>query len=226
VGAQSGEISGGDDGEVEILREMMGNAIGAVEPGSAHGAGLGLRFSVHEMIDDERAIGLGEELGEADRACGCVPDVEVARAFLELVILNGSALREMAAQLGDAFALTHEFDFGEAKLLPFGKIFGRFVGQIGLSKCSVNRCVYHRSLFPRVIFSPAARRRNRRAFPGLARVFYQVKTPAISVDEFSEFLINAQVQPTRKGGPGKLESPLERAVDYGRITGPQTRHDP
>jgi hypothetical protein len=166
VGAQSGEISGADDGEVEILREMMGNTISPVEPGSAHGAGLGLRFSAHEMIDDERAIGLGEELGEADGACGCVPDVEVARAFLELIILNGSALREMAAQLGDAFPLTHEFDFGKAKLLPFCKIFGRFVGQIGLSKCSVNRCVYHGSLSPRVIFSPAAKRRNQRTLLG------------------------------------------------------------
>src|SRR5438132_304758 len=56
-------------------------------------------------------------------------------------------------------------------------------------------------------FSPAARRRNRRAFPGPARVLYQVKTPTISVDEFSEVLINAQVQPTRNDRPGKLGIP-------------------
>jgi hypothetical protein len=72
-------------------------------------------------------------------------------------------------------------------------------------------------LSPRVIFSPAARRRNRRAFPGLARALHQVKTPAISVDEFSEALINAQVQPTRKDRPGKLGIPAEAAVDYARI---------
>src|SRR6516164_4201451 len=38
VGAQRGEISGSDDGEVEILSEVMGHAVGAIEPGGAHGA--------------------------------------------------------------------------------------------------------------------------------------------------------------------------------------------
>jgi hypothetical protein len=37
-------------------------------------------------------------------------------------------------QLSDAFALTHELDFGKAKLLALGQILGRFVGQIGLPK--------------------------------------------------------------------------------------------
>ena len=51
VGAQSGEISGSDDGEVEILSEVVGHAVGAVEPGGAHGARLRLALSVHEVID-------------------------------------------------------------------------------------------------------------------------------------------------------------------------------
>ena len=42
----------------------MGDTISAVEPSGAHGARLGLPLSVHEMIDDERAIGLGEEFAE------------------------------------------------------------------------------------------------------------------------------------------------------------------
>jgi hypothetical protein len=58
----------------------------------------------------------------------------------------------MAAQLGDAFALVHELDFGEAKLLALGKILGRFVGQIGLAKRSVNYRVHH-SRYLHVSFS-------------------------------------------------------------------------
>src|ERR1700730_11462947 len=42
VGAQSGKVGGGYDGEVEILSEVMGHAVGAVDPGGAHGARFGL----------------------------------------------------------------------------------------------------------------------------------------------------------------------------------------
>ncbi len=52
VGAQSGEIGGGDDGEVEILSEVMSDTVGGVEPGGAHGARFGLPLSVHKVIDD------------------------------------------------------------------------------------------------------------------------------------------------------------------------------
>ena len=53
-------------------------------------------------------------------AHGRVTSVEVARALFKPIVLNRSALREMAAQLGDAFALAHELDFGQAKLLALG----------------------------------------------------------------------------------------------------------
>ena len=66
VRAQSGHIGGGDDGEVKILSEVMGHAVGAVDPGGAHWASLGLPLSVHQVIDDERAIGLGEEFAQTD----------------------------------------------------------------------------------------------------------------------------------------------------------------
>jgi hypothetical protein len=53
VGAQSGEIGCGHHGEVQILGEVMGYAVGAVAPRGAHGARLGLPLSVHQVIDDE-----------------------------------------------------------------------------------------------------------------------------------------------------------------------------
>jgi hypothetical protein len=120
VGAQSGEITGSDGGEVEILSEVMGHAVGAVEPGGAHGASLRLALSEHEVIDDERPIGLGEEFAETDGAHGLVTGVKIARTFFKMIILNRSALREMSAQLGHAFTLAHQLDFGEAKLLAPG----------------------------------------------------------------------------------------------------------
>ena len=122
VGAQRGEISGSDHSEVKILSEMMGDAISTVEPGGAHRARLGLLLSEHEVIDDERAIGLGEEFAETDGAHRRITSVEVAWTLLKFIVLNRSALRKIAAQLSDAFALAHEFDFGEAKLLALGEI--------------------------------------------------------------------------------------------------------
>src|SRR5438874_3468074 len=120
VRADRGDISGSVDGEVNILSKMMGNAVGAVEPGGAHGAGFGLPLSVHEVIDDERAIRPGEELGEADGAQGRVTTVQVVRPLFKLIILNRSALREMAAQLSHLFALAHELDLRRTKLLAPG----------------------------------------------------------------------------------------------------------
>src|SRR5207302_5633205 len=79
VGAQSGQIGGGGDSEVEILREVMGDAVKAVEPGGAHRASLGLLLSVHEVIDDERAIGRSEEFAETDAAHRRVTRIQVAR---------------------------------------------------------------------------------------------------------------------------------------------------
>ena len=72
------------------------------------------------MIDDEGAIGLGEEFAEAHGVHGGVPSVEISRAFFKLIILKSGALGKMAAQVSDAFALAHEFDFGEAKFLALG----------------------------------------------------------------------------------------------------------
>jgi hypothetical protein len=75
----------------------VGHAVRAVEPGSAHWASLGLPLSVHQVINDDPAIRLGEE-----------------------TVRTGASLRKMAAQLSDAFPLAHEFDFREAKLFALG----------------------------------------------------------------------------------------------------------
>jgi hypothetical protein len=160
VCAQSGDIGGRDDGEVEILSEVMGYAVGAIEPGSAHRARLGLPFSVHQVIDDERAIGLGEEFAEPGGAHRRIASIEVARPLFKLIVLDSSALREMATQLSYTFALAHQLDFGKAKFLALGQILGRFVGQIGLPKRSVHGCVYHDFLHG-FIFSPPKRRCKR-----------------------------------------------------------------
>src|SRR5207244_8812227 len=63
--------------------------------------------------------------------------------LFKLIVLNRSTFRKIAAQPSDAFALTHELDFGKAKLLALGQILGRFAGQIGLPKRSINYCVNH-----------------------------------------------------------------------------------
>ena len=97
----------------------MGDAISAVEPSGAHGASLSLPFSKHEVVDDERAIGLSEEFAQADRAHRRITSIKVTRTFFKVVVLNGSTFRKLAAQLSDAFALTHELDFGKTKLFAF-----------------------------------------------------------------------------------------------------------
>jgi len=72
------------------------------------------------VIDDERAIGLGEQFAKMCGAQGRVTGTKVARALFKRIVQNRSALGKMAAQLGDAFALAHQFDFGESKLLALG----------------------------------------------------------------------------------------------------------
>jgi hypothetical protein len=72
------------------------------------------------VIDDERVLGLGEKFAETCGADWRVTCAEVAWAFLKSIVLHRAALGEMAAQLGDAFALAHELDFRKAKLLALG----------------------------------------------------------------------------------------------------------
>jgi hypothetical protein len=40
------------------------------------------------------------------------PALSLAQALFKLIVLNRSALRQMATRFGNAFALAHELDFG------------------------------------------------------------------------------------------------------------------
>ena len=122
VSAQSGEVGGSDHGEVEILSEMMGDAVGAVEPGGAHGASFGLPLSKHEVIDDERAIGTARVKSSLRRMVrtGASPALRSRGPSSNCIVLDWSPFGKMAAQFGHAFALTHELDFRKAKLLALG----------------------------------------------------------------------------------------------------------
>src|SRR5205807_8928057 len=107
VGTQGGDIGSGDNGEVQILIEVMRDTVGAVDPCGTHLASLSLLLSVHEVIYPARAIGLCEQFAQANGAHRSVSSVEIAGALFELIILDGSARRKVATQVGDAFALAH-----------------------------------------------------------------------------------------------------------------------
>jgi hypothetical protein len=95
------------------------------------------------VVDDQRATGRGEEFTEMDGMDGIVAGVEIGGAFLEEIVLDGSALREFAAKCGDALGLLHEVHFGEAKLLALGEIFGGLIGETGLAVSAVDGFVDH-----------------------------------------------------------------------------------
>jgi hypothetical protein len=46
-------IRGGGDREVDVLCEMLADAVVAVDPHRAHRAGIGLPLSVHQVIDHD-----------------------------------------------------------------------------------------------------------------------------------------------------------------------------
>ena len=62
----------------------MGDAISAAEPSSTHGASFSLPFSEHEVVDDERAIGLSEEFAQADDAHMRITSIKVTRTFFKI----------------------------------------------------------------------------------------------------------------------------------------------
>src|SRR5262249_446149 len=62
---------------------------------------------------------------------------------LKYVVLHRGTYGKLSPQLRDTLPLIPQFDFGEAQLFPLGKIFFTFVRQIGLSKCAVDRLLYH-----------------------------------------------------------------------------------
>src|SRR6266705_2462667 len=64
IRAQRGRIRRGDNRQVHILRQVMSDAIVAVDPGSTHRARIDLLLAKHEVIDYQRTIGRGEQLAQ------------------------------------------------------------------------------------------------------------------------------------------------------------------
>src|SRR5438105_3102924 len=80
--AQGGRIGSGGDHEVDVLRQMMSDAIETIDPHRTHGAGFRLLLAVHEVIDDHGAVWSTEQLAQADTSRGRVTGIEVSRTFL------------------------------------------------------------------------------------------------------------------------------------------------
>jgi len=111
MGSQARQIGGGDNSQIQILSEMVRDAVNAVNPRRAHRTRLCLFFAEHEVIDDHRPIRACEKLAESylsDRRVSCI---ESPGNFLEYVILDGRTLWELAAQLRDAFSLLPQINF-------------------------------------------------------------------------------------------------------------------
>src|SRR5262245_20982930 len=112
MASQAGEIGGGNNSQIQILSEVVRDAIKTVNPRRAHRTRLRLFFAEHEMIDDHRPIRACEKTAESyllDRRVACV---EFPGNFLEYVILDRRTLGELAAQFRDSFSLLPQIDFG------------------------------------------------------------------------------------------------------------------
>src|SRR5439155_409934 len=105
VCAQRGQISRGDNRQVDVLREVMGHSIEAIDPGSAHRARTRLLLSEHEVIDHQRTIRGSEQLAQPYVFCGSITIVQGRWAFKKLVILNRRTLRKSSSKLCDFFTL-------------------------------------------------------------------------------------------------------------------------
>src|SRR5438034_7226690 len=79
--AQGGRIGSGGDDEVDVLRQMMSDAVEAVDPHRAHGAGIRLLLAVHQVIDHHGAVWSTEQLAQADTSPECVTGIEISRSL-------------------------------------------------------------------------------------------------------------------------------------------------
>src|SRR5262245_9276344 len=105
VASESRQVRRCDDGKVDVLREVMRNAINTVDPRRAHWTWLRLFFAVHEVIKNDRPIRSGEQLAEAyssDRRISCI---EPCGHFLKRIVLHGRTLRKHSPQFRDSLSL-------------------------------------------------------------------------------------------------------------------------
>ena len=97
VASQARQIGGGNNNQIQILSQMMCDAIEAINPRRTHRARLCLFLAEHEVINDDRTIRAGEKFAESyvsDRRVSCI---EFRGDFLEDVILDRRTSGELPA---------------------------------------------------------------------------------------------------------------------------------
>jgi hypothetical protein len=83
MGSQARQIGSGDNSQIQILSQMVCDAIKTVNPRSAHRTRLCLLFAEHEVIDDHRPIGAREKAAEWYLLDRCISCIEFPGNFLE-----------------------------------------------------------------------------------------------------------------------------------------------
>jgi len=133
MASQARQIGRGNNSQIQILSEMVRDAINTVNPRRAHRTRLCLFFAEHEVINDHRSIRACEKLAESYLLDRSVCGIEFPGNFFEYVIFDRRTLRELAAQLRDPFSLLPQIDFGAAQFVSLQEVFLRLVRQIRLS---------------------------------------------------------------------------------------------
>src|ERR1041384_495893 len=81
--SQVGRIGCSHNGQVHVLRKMVGNPVESVDKHRAHRTRIGLLLTVHEVINDQGSIICGEELAQSNGLYRGVAVIEIRRTFLE-----------------------------------------------------------------------------------------------------------------------------------------------
>ena len=103
IRAQRGWIRRGDNRQIHVLRDVMSDAIVAIDPGSAHWARIDLLLSKHEVINHQRTIRRGEQFAQTRLCYRLIAIVERPRTFKKLVVLNRRALWQSSPKFCDSF---------------------------------------------------------------------------------------------------------------------------
>src|SRR5260370_265769 len=128
--SQGYRIRSGCNDYIDVLRQVMRDAIPTVDNQRTHWAGAGAFLSVHKVVDDQRPVRPSEQVAQADRLDRGIACIEVCRTLLECVVLDDRALRKTPAKFRDSFPLAHQLDFRQAELVSFGEGFLGFIRQI------------------------------------------------------------------------------------------------
>ena len=91
------KIGSGNNSQIQILSQMMSDAIEAVNPCRAHRARLCLFFAEHEVIDDKRPIRTCEKFAETYVSDWPVSCIKLRRNLLEDIVFDGRTFGEPPA---------------------------------------------------------------------------------------------------------------------------------